>query len=198
MGTKLNPDRFDCYANALPDEPMFILLARDPAAPIAVASWTTARAKAIDAGDAPKADHEMIAEAHCCAMEMAEWRAANLGHWSRPQRASHSGPAGNGRIVEAYPGGWTLLERNGVRVQQHLYTGCRMAALGPDPFDPGKVVIAVEGGLAEEPGFEEDTVLFRMSPEGLEAMAATLRQAAQDARANQVAAGAAIDPRMVL
>lgn len=30
MGTKSNPTQFDCYANALPDEPMFILLARDP------------------------------------------------------------------------------------------------------------------------------------------------------------------------
>ena len=30
MGTKVNPGRFDCYAKALPDEPMFTLLARDP------------------------------------------------------------------------------------------------------------------------------------------------------------------------
>ena len=26
---KENPGRFDCYANALPDEPMFVLLARE-------------------------------------------------------------------------------------------------------------------------------------------------------------------------
>lgn len=29
MGTKNNPGAFDCYANAEPDEPMFVLLARD-------------------------------------------------------------------------------------------------------------------------------------------------------------------------
>lgn len=29
MGTKNNPGEFDCYANAAPDEPMFILLGRD-------------------------------------------------------------------------------------------------------------------------------------------------------------------------
>ena len=29
MGTKNNPGVFDCYANAEPDEPMFVLLGRD-------------------------------------------------------------------------------------------------------------------------------------------------------------------------
>lgn len=33
MGSKTNPGQFDCYANALPDEPMF----RGPPAPIAEA-----------------------------------------------------------------------------------------------------------------------------------------------------------------
>jgi len=28
MATKKNPGEFDCYANAGPDEPMFVLLAR--------------------------------------------------------------------------------------------------------------------------------------------------------------------------
>lgn len=29
MGTKNNPGRYDCYANAEPDEPMFVLLGHD-------------------------------------------------------------------------------------------------------------------------------------------------------------------------
>ena len=33
MGTKNNPGQFDCYRNAEPDEPMFVLLARDERAP---------------------------------------------------------------------------------------------------------------------------------------------------------------------
>ena len=32
MATKNNPGKFDCYTNAEPDEPMFILLGRDPVA----------------------------------------------------------------------------------------------------------------------------------------------------------------------
>lgn len=39
MGTKLNPGKFDCYTNALPDEPMFVLLARDEQAPERVRDW---------------------------------------------------------------------------------------------------------------------------------------------------------------
>lgn len=39
MGTKQIPGQFDCYANALDDEPMFVLLARDELAPGAVRDW---------------------------------------------------------------------------------------------------------------------------------------------------------------
>jgi len=39
MGTKQNPGAFDCYVKAKPDEPMFILLARDPIAPLLVRLW---------------------------------------------------------------------------------------------------------------------------------------------------------------
>jgi hypothetical protein len=39
MGTKNNPGSFDCYAAAHPDEPMFILLGRDPLAPFLVGWW---------------------------------------------------------------------------------------------------------------------------------------------------------------
>jgi len=43
MSTKNNPGSFDCYAKAEPDEPMFILLARDPLAPILVDLWASMR-----------------------------------------------------------------------------------------------------------------------------------------------------------
>lgn len=39
MGTKNNPAPYDCYANAEPDEPLFILLARDERAAILVEAW---------------------------------------------------------------------------------------------------------------------------------------------------------------
>ncbi len=43
MGTKLKPGAFDCYANAAPDEPMFVLLARDESAPKLVRNWVRER-----------------------------------------------------------------------------------------------------------------------------------------------------------
>lgn len=73
MGTKLKPGTFDCYANAAPDEPMFVLLARDPMAPILVRLWADMRSHA--AGNPSK-----VAEARACADGMVKWRvnSANL------------------------------------------------------------------------------------------------------------------------
>lgn len=43
MGTKNNPGKFDCYAAAHPDEPLFTLLARDPSAPHLIRLWACVR-----------------------------------------------------------------------------------------------------------------------------------------------------------
>lgn len=43
MGTKNNPGKFDCYANADPDEPMFVLLGRDCLASHLVSIWSKIR-----------------------------------------------------------------------------------------------------------------------------------------------------------
>lgn len=95
---------------------------------------------------------------------------------------SHTGPAGSGRIVETYPGGWTLIERDGVRFSQHPHTGARMGALGPDPFNPTRMVIAIEAGIADRPGVQTEALLFGVSADGLVAMAAALLAAAADLR----------------
>lgn len=67
MGTKNNPSKFDCYANAAPDEPMFILLARDRHAPLVVAFWAKLR-------EMESEDPAVIAEARNCVMDMVEHR----------------------------------------------------------------------------------------------------------------------------
>lgn len=56
MGTKNNPGMFDCYANALPDEHMFILLARDITAPDLVDAWAAGRIYNIAIGKKPQTD----------------------------------------------------------------------------------------------------------------------------------------------
>ena len=73
MGTKNNPGQFDCYANAAPDEPMFILLGRDPHAHAAVRKWANDRMVMIHAGLKPASDVHMVWEARECADAMEEY-----------------------------------------------------------------------------------------------------------------------------
>lgn len=83
MGSKNEPGNFDCYANALPDEPMFILLARDPSGPHLVEEWAARRRAAIDDGRRPESDMAMVDEARQCATNMRRWREANDGKWRK-------------------------------------------------------------------------------------------------------------------
>lgn len=70
MGTKNNPGKYDCYDNAEPDEPMFVLLARDRFAPALVEAWVALREGADE--DSAKLD-----EAFECAHAMRKWRKEN-------------------------------------------------------------------------------------------------------------------------
>lgn len=69
--TKNNPGKFDCYANAEPDEPMFVLLGRDPAAGLVVTFWNAIRAemKGISTEDLDEKGNE----AADCAQLMESW-----------------------------------------------------------------------------------------------------------------------------
>jgi hypothetical protein len=82
MGTKNNPGDFDCYANAEPDEPMFILLARDEYAPALIRRWARKRAAAGE-------DPAKVEEARACAKAMEEWRLANRGGSAAPGGFPH-------------------------------------------------------------------------------------------------------------
>jgi hypothetical protein len=82
MGTKSNPGAWDCYANAEPDEPMFILLGRDPHAGAAVRKWAADREALIEGGHKPETDRQMVEEARRCADAMDDyserrWRREN-------------------------------------------------------------------------------------------------------------------------
>jgi hypothetical protein len=71
MATKNNPGKFDCYANAAPDEPMFVLLGRDPMAGGLVREWASLRRSHGE-------NEEKVAEAEACAAAMDAW-ATSLG-----------------------------------------------------------------------------------------------------------------------
>lgn len=72
MGTKNNPGRFDCYANAEPDEPMFVLLGRDPTASIVVGFWRTLKMAMKQKGES-KSSEEKLDEARQCSYAMKAW-----------------------------------------------------------------------------------------------------------------------------
>lgn len=90
MGTKVEEEERGCLSKALPDEPMFVLLARDLDAPRLVRAWADRR-EATDAPDQkweadkwvtpPHPDAAQIAEARYCAARMEVWRYENEGKW---------------------------------------------------------------------------------------------------------------------
>lgn len=103
MGTKNNPAPNDCYAKAEADEPLFILLARDPTAAHLVSIWSKLRVGDFEAAagvyknlvmkmlrreemgeteDYSEKDVEKSEEAMKCSLAMFEWIKAN-----RPERA---------------------------------------------------------------------------------------------------------------
>ena len=80
MGTKTDPGPFDCYAAARPDEPLFVLLARDATAAALVNLW--AAMKRNEALSTPGLYQERhlagkIGEADRTANSMVEWRLRN-------------------------------------------------------------------------------------------------------------------------
>jgi hypothetical protein len=72
MGTKLKPGQFDPTPE--PDEPFFLLLARDPAAPGLVRRWAAHRGAE---GASWGASQAQIDEALACADAMEAWREAH-------------------------------------------------------------------------------------------------------------------------
>lgn len=72
MGTKIDGDR--CYDAAMPDEPMFVLLARDESSPKLVRQWAAIRQSLISAGRKPESDQAQVDEALALADRMEVWR----------------------------------------------------------------------------------------------------------------------------
>ena len=89
MGTKRNPGRHDYYDAARPDEPMFVLLARDPSAPLLVRQWAEMRPTARPDKRGDPREAAKIAEALALAEQMERWRDENRTD-SKPQAGQKS------------------------------------------------------------------------------------------------------------
>lgn len=81
MGTRTTELRDGCFARALDDEPMFVLLARDESAPGVVDAWADNREHEIHNNRRPSSDLAVVQEARQCARNMRAWREANDGSW---------------------------------------------------------------------------------------------------------------------
>jgi hypothetical protein len=73
----------DCYHRALPGEPRFTLLGRDPDFQRLVIKWARRRKRDIDAGDRPQSDQFLVDDALALAKQAPSWRSANMGKWRR-------------------------------------------------------------------------------------------------------------------
>lgn len=96
VNTKTHPGMFRCYEAALPDEPMFVILGRDPAGPATLEYWAQQR---IQQGKVHEPDdRDRIKAAVDEARDMAEWRQRMLDHaeecglppvWKLPRPDEH-------------------------------------------------------------------------------------------------------------
>lgn len=81
MGLKRTELIDGCFARAMDDEPMFVLLARDLRAPEAVRRWAVQRKADITLGLKPESDMAMVTEAFETADNMEAWRSEHDGKW---------------------------------------------------------------------------------------------------------------------
>lgn len=72
MDTIFNTD--GCFYRALDDEPIFVLLARDPCFAETIRGWETSRQALIGRGEKPQGDHPMLLEALATATAGVAWR----------------------------------------------------------------------------------------------------------------------------
>lgn len=78
MGTKANPGKYDCYAKAYDNEPIFILRAKDPLAAALVDLWANLQVREYrrenDSDLLTGEQEEKVREARDCAETMRLWR----------------------------------------------------------------------------------------------------------------------------
>lgn len=72
MGTKNNPGRWDCYANADPDEPLFVLRGQDSTASLVVTLWRAMKMEMKEQGTS-QISEEKLEEARECSLALEKW-----------------------------------------------------------------------------------------------------------------------------
>lgn len=81
MGTLKQELEYGCLSRAMDDEPLFVLMARDAAAPTHIRVWAQVREQQIKDGEKPETDLALVQEALECADKMEAWRREKDGAW---------------------------------------------------------------------------------------------------------------------
>lgn len=91
-----------CFYRALDDEPVFVLLARDPCTPEAIRHWVTLRQALIGRGEKPLEDHETLGDAISTATQAGIWRseATDPGKWGPNGKRWHEEEVATKELVE--------------------------------------------------------------------------------------------------
>lgn len=90
-----------CFKSALPDEPAYVLLARDESAPKLVRQWAAIRQALISAGLKPESDQRQVDESYALADQMEAWRRDADEAWrNQPQLAFP--PVSDGRTFDTF------------------------------------------------------------------------------------------------
>jgi hypothetical protein len=116
MATKNNPGAYDCYANADPDEPMFVLLGRDKHAPTLV--WLWAALRELDQEDPAK-----VKEAQQCMADMLTWQHK---HGRKTIGVGHAALVGVMELIRGL--NWAMKER-GLLGENNVTTVDEMRAI---------------------------------------------------------------------
>lgn len=105
MDTIFNTD--GCFYRALDDEPIFVLLARDPCFAETIRGWETSRQALIGRGEKPQGDHPVLLEALATATAGVAWRNASTdptnGYDAGQHARWHVEKAPERKLVEARP-----------------------------------------------------------------------------------------------
>lgn len=73
----------DCYHRAMPGEPRFTMLGRDPMFYELVTKWADQREYDISTGDRPLSDTPLVGDARRMARDALVWRKKNMGKWRK-------------------------------------------------------------------------------------------------------------------
>lgn len=165
MGTKNNPStKFDCYGKAEPDEPMFILLGRDPLASIIVGIWAALRREM----EPQNATTDQIHEAFACSDQMLRW-AVQKGKAEKVKEAMRLFDKASKSFARTTPSPDSPLFTHDIKKILTSFEGGESVGVSFD-IAQETIILRVPSDMSEETLNRLKTLVWSMLPEGISIM----------------------------